>query len=54
MVTHDAVKMGFVRGELEVGEEPKGAEGEGEDWWNNALEEPGCVEDCPVTAKGED
>ena len=54
VVTHDAVEVGFVLGELEVGEKAEGTKGEGEDWGNNTLEEPGGVEDGTVAAKGED
>lgn len=54
VVAHDAVEVGFIGGEFEVCEEAEGAEGEGEDRWHDALEEPGRVEDCAVTPKGED
>lgn len=54
VVAHDAVQMGFVGRELEVREEAQGAEGEGEDGRDDALEEPGGVKDGAVAAEGED
>ena len=55
----DALAEGFGEGvfvlvEVEFGEEAEGAEGEGEDWRNDALEEPACVEDRAVAAEGDD
>ena len=37
---HDAVQMGLVRGEFEVGEKAQGAKGERQDGGHDALEEP--------------
>lgn len=54
MVTHDTVEVGLIRGEFEVGEETEGAEREGEDGWDDTLEEPRGVEDGAITAEGED
>ena len=54
MVAHDAVEVGFVGGEFEVGEEAEGAEGEGEDGRDDALEKPGGEEDGTVAAEGQD
>lgn len=54
VITHDAVEMGFVGGEFEVRQEAEGAEGEGKDWGNDTLEEPGGEQDGPIATESED
>lgn len=54
VVAHNAVEVSFVGREFKVGEEAEGAERKGEDGRNDALEEPGGVEDSAVAAEGED
>lgn len=54
VVTHDLVEVFFVAVVLEVGEEAETSETEGEDWRDDALEEPRREEDGAVTAEGED
>ena len=53
-VTHDSVERLLVVAEVEVGEEAERAEGKGEDWWDDALKEPGGVEHGAVAAEGQD
>ena len=48
---HDAIEGGFVGCEGEVCEESKGAKREGKDWWNDALEQPGCEEDGTIATE---